>query len=475
MEPARTEPLSPSEVERGLALVIRDGVCTQIMITLIGGVFLTDFALGLGAGGLAIGLIVAIPALGNLIQVPTVALVEAVRRRRAIVVAGAGLSRLVLLALALLPFLPAAERTAGAGVVLLLAGLALAFALASVSHCAWNSWMRDLVPTPRLGNFFGRRMMIMAALSAGLTPLAGLYVEWFRAGWPALGSYTYVPVFALGALAGLIGVWVLAITPEPPMARADERIGFFRRALGPFRDSGYRRVLLFLFVWNATANLAAPFFAVYLLRRIGLEVGPVTVLYATFQIANLIAFGAWGRIADRHANRAVLAVTVPGFMAMIPGFLLAAAVPNPALAFALLLALHVVLGLAHAGVQLACGTVALKLAPPGEATAYLAVVSLAVNLGAAGAPVVGGWLVDRLGDLALPLALPGLDVPFLLGGWDILFLLAFVGGLGATAAARAIREDSAIGARRALLEFAREFAADLARGPAGLIGRRRQG
>jgi len=67
--------LSEAEREQGLRMVIRDGLATQAMVTLTGGVFLVAFALLLGASNTVIGLLAAIPALAELIQIPSVSLV----------------------------------------------------------------------------------------------------------------------------------------------------------------------------------------------------------------------------------------------------------------------------------------------------------------------------------------------------------------------------------------------------------------
>ncbi|MBM3570857.1 MAG: MFS transporter, partial [Alphaproteobacteria bacterium] len=278
------ENLSSPGIERGLRLVIWDGQCTQVMMVMTGGVFLVDFALRLGASGLAIGLISAVPALANLAQLPSIALVERLRYRRSLAVATSGASRLLFVGLAALPFFALSGPLAITAVVTTLAAV---YGLGAVSYCAWSSWMRDLVPADRLGAVFARRMMLMAGLGAILGPLAGAYVEWFRAGWPGLTPFTYVPIFALGAIFGLIGVWVLAITPEPAMPAPAGGRGFGARVAAPLRDRNYRAILLFNVAWNAAANLAAPFFAVYMLKRIGLEVGLITVLSAAFQLANL--------------------------------------------------------------------------------------------------------------------------------------------------------------------------------------------
>jgi hypothetical protein len=53
--------LTEEEIKKGLRSVIRDGLTTQTMVTLTGGVFLVAFALKLGASNTIIGLLAAIP------------------------------------------------------------------------------------------------------------------------------------------------------------------------------------------------------------------------------------------------------------------------------------------------------------------------------------------------------------------------------------------------------------------------------
>jgi len=78
--------LTEEEIQSGLRAVIKDGLATQTMVTLTGGVFLVAFALKLGASNLMIGLLAAIPPLAQLIQIPSIYLVEKYRIRRAITV-----------------------------------------------------------------------------------------------------------------------------------------------------------------------------------------------------------------------------------------------------------------------------------------------------------------------------------------------------------------------------------------------------
>jgi hypothetical protein len=97
--------LTEEEIQAGLRSVIKDGLATRVKVTLTGGVFLVAFALKLGASNSVIGLMAAIPSLVQLIQIPSVYLIEKYRIRRAISVYTSALSRIFWLLIALIPFL----------------------------------------------------------------------------------------------------------------------------------------------------------------------------------------------------------------------------------------------------------------------------------------------------------------------------------------------------------------------------------
>jgi len=102
----------------------------------------------------------------------------------------------------------------------------------------------------------------------------------------------------------------------------------------------------------------------------------------------------------------------------------------------LLIIIHVVMGLSSAGVSLASGNISLKLAPEGQATAYLATNTIVNSVAAGIAPILGGKFADFFSgrELAWTLkytsptgefSLPTLN----LQQWDFFFALAFIIGL----------------------------------------------
>src|SRR5512143_862464 len=83
-------PLSPSAVRRALRLSIVEGSLSNIHITATGGAFLTGFALLLGAGDFELGLLAALPFVGQLFQFVGAYLEERLGERRRLCALSAG-------------------------------------------------------------------------------------------------------------------------------------------------------------------------------------------------------------------------------------------------------------------------------------------------------------------------------------------------------------------------------------------------
>jgi MFS family permease len=429
---AAQEDLSEAQIKSGLDYVIKDGVASQAMGILTGGAFLVAFAIELGASNFVIGLIAAVGPLTQLVQLPAIFLVEKVRNRRAIVVAAAGLNRLCWLLIATVPFLLGPR----AGLAVLLISMAIGSAFGAISGCSWNSWMRDLIPQNVLGSFFSRRMQIATAVGIGLNIAAAVYLDYWKKYVPNLALQGYAILFLVGVAIGLVGVYYLARTPERCMPKLSERPKIFGLLAQPFKDENFRKLMAFMCSWNFAVNLAGPFFMVYMLKRLGLSMSFIIALSIISQVMNFAFLKVWGRYTDRFSNKSVLAICGPLFILSILAWAFTTMPEKYFLTIPLLIAIHAVMGLASAGVSLASGNIGLKLAPEGQATAYLATNTIVNSVAAGVAPILGGKFADFFAgrELAWTLtyktpasefALPTLN----LQQWDFFFVLAFVIGV----------------------------------------------
>ena len=375
--------------ERTFRLVLYDALASEAMATLTTGVFLAGFMVSLGASNLLIGVLAAVPFAVQFLQLPAVVLVERLRTRRAICTWSAAIGRTFLIAAALAPFV-----NAEVGVILLIAAVALNQALAAIAGCSWNSWMRDLVPESEFGRFFGRRAAATTAVATALALGCGLLIDRWKAMVPGHPAYVYSCLFVISAAIGFLGVWLLSITPDQPMPEAPQRTPMRTLLAAPFRDANFRRLMIFLASWNFAANLAAPFFVVYMLKTVGYSMTTIIILTTASQLSNLAALGVWGSLIDRFSNKAVLGVAAPLFLICTLAWSFTGLEWLQPAVFYVLLAIHMLMGVATAGVALASSNIAMKLSPSGQGTAYLAANSVVSATCAAIAPILGGVCAD---------------------------------------------------------------------------------
>ncbi|MFW5840175.1 MAG: MFS transporter, partial [Planctomycetota bacterium] len=381
--------IEQSQQDSGLRQLMYDGALSQTMGVFTGGAFLVAFALLLGASNLVIGLFAAIGPFTQILQIPAVWLVDRTRLRKALVVFSSLASRSFWLIVAVIPWLlPAPLR-----VPVFVGCLVAVFGLGAISGCAFNSWMRDLIPEQIMGRYFSRRMAVSMALGAVLSMAAAFGVDYASAAWDAeLGAYSVL--FALGAVAGLAGVFFLMRVPEPKMVPPEEKRSLLASLVRPFRDTNFRRLLHFLAAWNFAANLAGPFFVVFMLRRIGLPMTWIIGLSVLSQLINVAFLRIWGKLADRYTNKSVLAVSGPLFMLSVLLWVFTTLPDRHVLTIPLLIGIHALSGMSTAGVGLCAGNIAMRLAPKGEATSYLAINALVSGLAATVAPILGGLAAD---------------------------------------------------------------------------------
>ena len=434
--------LAPDEIERGLRLLLLDGVSSQVMGALTGGALLVAFALHLGASNKVIGLIAAVGPLSQLLQLPAIVFVERLRSRKTLVLLATSIGRVFWVVVAAIPLLvPPAFRVAA-----FLGSLAVYFAASSFASAAYNSWKRDLVPDEVMGRYFARRLTVATAAGAAVTLGSGFFVDHAER-WVSEPLLVFAPLFLAGGLTGLLGVAFLGRVPEPRMSVEPGRP--IREILAePLRDENFRKLLIFLASWNFAVNLAAPFFAVYMLVRLGLPMGWVLGLSVLSQIVNVAFFRVWGRLADRVGNRAVLSLAGSLFVVSIGLWPFTTLPERHLLTVPLLLSIHLLAGVSTAGVNLCAGGITLKLAPRGKATAFLATNALTSGLAATVAPILAGavadWVAaDRL-TLELHWASRGVGRALLtaldLSGLDFLFVIAVLFGLYSLHRLLAVRE-----------------------------------
>jgi MFS family permease len=423
---------------------------------LYGGVVLVGFALQLGATPLVIGILAAIPFFAQIAQVPAIALVERLRERKRIGIFSVSVSRFIIACLALLALVPD-DR---ARLVLLLVCQAAITVLGSVSGCALNSWMHQLLAGQNLGELFSRRLFWSTVLASLGACAAGQLVQH----WPGADKLdAYAIAFIAAGVAGFVSIYYLTRVPEPRMQQTGPRTPLLQMLRAPFLDANFRRVIIFMVSWNFASNLAAPFLTVYLLQQLGYGLGTVTTLWISSQVANALTMYLWGRISDRLTNKAILAVAVPAYLGCLVAFPFSA-IPNVhPLTLPLLYVIHVIMGAASGGIGLATGNLGLKLAPQGRGTSFLAAVGLSGAAAGGLASLTGGALADWFSARELNVLVHWASASashqitvIKFQHWEFLFAISFLLGWYVLHALSRINEGSEHSERQVIQQFVEE-------------------
>lgn len=417
--------VTPSDLSRGLKHLTFDAVCSQAMVTFGAVPFLVAIALTFDASTLVVGMITALGPLMALAQLPGIYLVERVQRRKLLTVAGAGISRLFWIPLAMVPFIDD-PVTAGAVFLLALVGFYL---FGTLGGLAFNGWMRDLIPESIRGDYGGHRsavaMAVGAVLAIALGYLADGYAQFSDRG-EILSAYMIVAM-----LIGMVGCQFLARIPEPRMT-VPVHESFWVALRGPLADPNYMRLIGFLAAWAFAVNLAMPFFALYMLRRLDLSLGTIMVLSMLALAGNVLFFRFWGRLADRFSNKSVLRLACPLFLVATALWPLSGQVGAGAWMIGLLVLIHLLTGIAMAATILVTANMAIKLAPSARSIPYLAMVGAVMGITGTLAPLIVGTIAgfgERGTDGIVDVGLAGfglLDVAFVaagaLGAWSLVLL-----------------------------------------------------
>lgn len=339
-----------------------------------------------------IGLISALPFVGNFLQIFIAPFLARWKAAKTITVAAASLHAVSWGALGvLLPWIPR-DDPAAAGRWLTIWFL-ITSGFGAVAGVSWNAWIQEWVPYRIRGKYFGRRNATLQFSTLTFLLVAG----WSLAHW----QYA-IPVFQL-LIAGAVAMRVFSlrwqwISPTRARRHAASAPLSLRAQFGVVL--GAKSLLVFVAfgaIWSFAANIFGPFYHVFMFEQLALSAFEVGLLATLAQLSGALSLPAWGHLLDRYGNKSVMAFSL--ILWQVQNFLwcfLTLENRN------VLYAMWIWGGATSAGFILGQFTLLLRLIPL-EAKNLAIGVNLAVtSLVAAVAPITGGavltWALARWPD-----------------------------------------------------------------------------
>jgi len=305
--------ISKQDVRSTLKASTLDGVFATVFESATGGVLLSNFLLQLGASSVEIGIFSAIPMVVNFLQPLGAYIADRTTSRYWYNQGIFGVSRLLWLVFAVAIVWGSQHADPHQLLQWTLVTVVAASGLGAFGSSNWFSWMAAVVPHRLRGRYFGFRNSATSLITLLGVPLMG----WFVSAWGADPILGYGIVLLVGVLAGMIslGCQFFMVDVNPQLYKKDaenDRLtdkkekqitDFVPLAL---KDSNFLMFILYFSVWTFAVNLSAPFFNIYLLKNLSLDVSLVTIYSSLSSGANLLLLMFWGRLADRWGNRPLL-------------------------------------------------------------------------------------------------------------------------------------------------------------------------
>lgn len=387
-----------------------DGGLSTVFSNVTGGVLLSSFLLNLGASPFEIGMVASLPMLANLLQPLGALLSNRSNSRHDYGIWTFLPSRLIwlvlLISIVLRETIPDFSEHL---VYLTLTLVVVSSILAALGSASWMSWLAALVPSKLRGRYYSIRNVVSNIASLLCLPIASFIISHWQGG--AIAGYGIV--LSISILAGLTSLacqqFMVDINPQkyqtacqveykPENNQTNYQANLFNslinNLISPFKDSNLIIFLIYFALWGFAVNLSTPFFNLYMLDNLKVDITWVTLFSSLSSGANMLMLLVWGRLSDRIGNRPLL-IFAGLAIAITPLFWLFTGLSQvQSQLWIYLLIFHLFLGGTWAAIDLGSNNIQIAIAPIQHHATFFAIASALAGVGSALGTTAGGILAQ---------------------------------------------------------------------------------
>jgi len=368
------------KVRKSLEYSLWDGIFCSCMLGMTTD-YIVPYALTLKATAGQIGVLSASTGLtSSLVQLKSADLAEKLKSRKKIINIFVLLHTLMGIPIILIPYLFKEQA-----VLFLIIFATLFTSFNAFAGPAWSSLMSDYVPMKIRGRYFAWRNRIFGIITICCSFLAGFILYLHRSN--ILRGFLIVLIIAF--ITRFISWYFLTRMHETPFKVKKEAYFTFFDFIKGIKKSNFARFVIFVASLNFCVNLAAPYFAVLMLRDLKFNYLTYTILVTTVAIAQIITINRWGRHADKVGNIKVLKFTSL-VVASIPLWWIINQSP------VYLVLIQALSGFAWAGFNLCATNFIYDAVTPEKRTRCIAYFNVCTGFALCSGALLGGYLINIL-------------------------------------------------------------------------------
>ncbi|MEH1770271.1 MFS transporter [Nostoc sp.] len=408
-----------------------DSILASVYSLGTSGILLSNLLVELGASPVVFGMLSSIPMLVNLIQPLGAYLSERSTSRFQYSLRTHGIGRLLWLVLVIgIVSINWGVIDTQQLVILTLLIVLFSNLLGGLGTASWLSWVAMIVPRRLRGRYFGTRNSAANLTTLICVPMAGLVVSHWYGG--SLQGYGVVLLISI--VFGIMGLGCQYFqvdinpqsqntyygkSPQTSEIQSDttkdesevlQSIHLPQDQLtnSIWKNSNFLIFLLYFCFWNLAVNLSSPFFNLYMLDTLDLDVSYVTIYNSLQAGATLLMLILWGKLADKIGNRPIL-ICIGILVGITPLLWLGIGANRLDICLWLPL-LHILAGGTWAAIDLCSNNIQLAIAPIKNQSIYFAIAAAVAGVSGALGTTIGSFLVQfaQSGGLLGLFALSGL-------------------------------------------------------------------
>ncbi len=383
-----------------------DGSLSTIFSNITGGVLLSSFLIDLGASPFEIGMVASLPMLANLLQPLGAILSNRSQSRHDYGISIFLPARLLWLVLLVGIILRGTNTDLSRELVYLTLVLVITSqVLAAMGSASWMSWLAALVPAKLRGRYYSVRSIVSNVTGLLCLPIASFII----ANWQGGSIAGYGLVLSIGILAGVASLTcqhlMIDINPQSYQTQTEpkhDQFNLFNNLIAPFQDRNLIFFLIYVAIWGFAVNISTPFFTLYMLENLDVDITWVTLLSSLSSGANMLMLLVWGKLSDRFGNRSLL-IFAGMAIAITPLFWLLAGrsqsqellqVPLQENLWLYLIIFHLFLGGSWAAIDLGSNNIQIEIAPIKHHATFFGIVSAIAGISSALGTTIGATLAQ---------------------------------------------------------------------------------
>lgn len=340
----------------------------------------------LGASATVLGIVLALPQLLNILQIPAAQFVEKTGYR-AFVLRGWALRAAIILGMAGVALLPG-KVDATTRIALMLFLLFAFNASRGISLCGFLPWITHWIPEDVRGRYLSRDQMSAALATLGTMILAAFYLR------PPAARFAYGGLFFASFVTAIISLWFLRRIPDvpvPPAAESRERAPYKEMLLHP----PFFKLLVYNVVCLAGQAGGGVFWIPLLRDSFAATDSLILGMMVLWSTVCAVCLWGFGHLVDRVGSRPLLGLAT---LVFVVHFSCWCAVSARVLPFnlATILLIQITSGISCSLFTLANTRLVMATVPPMGRSHFFALYTVVTSLVLGVFPIFWGILLDAL-------------------------------------------------------------------------------